>query len=147
MTKLQSQRRDPNDDELGTLQKYVYPAQFFGQLSPEFREDWGRRSRISSMACQALMGEYMGGPQVPNRLDLRPKLPELKGVPTLIIAGEFDVVTPVQVVKTYADGIPGARFEIIENCGHYPYVEQHEQYIKLVKDFLSGQAAPSATGG
>lgn len=132
---IATQRRDPNDEEFSALQKVMYPAQFFGKITPEFRADWSRRSRISSLAVQALSGEFMGSAQVPNRLDLRPQLAAIKA-PTLVIAGKYDVVVPVETARTYATGIPGARFEVIDQSGHYPFVEQNEQFIRLVSDFL-----------
>jgi proline iminopeptidase len=134
---LGAQQRDPNDDELSALQKCMYPTQFFGRLTPEFRKDWSRRAQVSSMAWQALDGEYTGSRGTKDALDLRPDLPKITDTPTLVIAGKYDVVTPPQVVRTYADGIPGARFEVMDLCGHYPYVEQNEAFLTLVRGFLA----------
>jgi len=137
--RLQSQQRDPNDDELSDLQKCMYPTQFFGRLTPEFREDWSRRAKLSSTAWQALSGEYAGGRGTRQPLDLRPDLAKIKDIPTLVIVGKYDVVTPPHVVRTYAEGIPGARFEIIDQCGHHPFVEQNQKFIELVGGFLAGE--------
>jgi len=136
---LAAQRRDPNDDELSAMQEVVYPTQFFGALTPEFKKDWSRRARVSSLVAQAMNMQYMGPPGAPGRLDLRPRLGELKGIPTLVIAGQFDVVAPVETVRTYAQGIPDARFEIIPNAGHYVFVEQNAKFLEAVQPFLTAQ--------
>jgi len=134
---LTAQHRGYNDEELSTMQKLVYPSQFFGRLTPEFRTDWARRCRLSALTFDALRGEYMGGPGQQNEMDLRPQLKSLEGIPTLVVCGEFDVVTPPQIMRTFAEGIPGARFEIIENSGHYPFAEQNAAFIERVRGFLA----------
>ncbi|MCB9849674.1 MAG: alpha/beta fold hydrolase [Phycisphaerales bacterium] len=139
LRKLREEQRDFNDEELGEMQKSFYPAQFFGKMTPEFREDWNRRAKLSALAYHALSTEYFGKTTDPQHLDLRPQLAQLAGVPTLVIAGRFDIVTPPGTVKAYADGIPGARFEVFEKSGHHPFVEENERFVKLVREFLDGK--------
>ncbi|MGV8937936.1 MAG: 3-oxoadipate enol-lactonase [Allorhizobium sp.] len=57
-------------------------------------------------------------------------------VPTLCIVGDQDGATPPALVRATADMIPGARFEVIEGCGHIPCVEQPEQLAALLQKFL-----------
>lgn len=57
-------------------------------------------------------------------------------VPVLCIVGDQDGSTPVEIVKAAADGIKGARFEVIEGCGHIPCVEQPEALAELLQTFL-----------
>lgn len=45
-------------------------------------------------------------------------------VPTLCIAGANDLATPPALVETLAGLIQGARFQMIEDCGHLPSIEQ-----------------------
>ncbi|MBU7023539.1 MAG: alpha/beta hydrolase [Theionarchaea archaeon] len=40
-------------------------------------------------------------------------------IPTLVIAGRQDVLTPLKYSQYLADNIKGARLEIIENCGQF----------------------------
>jgi len=134
--KLREQRRGFNDSELSELQAFFYPAQFFGTMSPEVRKDWSRRSKLSAMVYDAMGPEYFGNETVKNRLDLRPDLGKLKGIPTLVIGGKMDIVTPPSVVRTYAEGIPGAKLELFDNCGHYPFVEHEEKFLAMVNEFL-----------
>ena len=57
--------------------------------------------------------------------------------PTLIIAGADDKVAPPGGSVIMSRQIPGARLEIIENCGHTMTMEQFPTLIALLKDFLS----------
>jgi proline iminopeptidase len=120
-----------NDAEIADLTRLLYPHDFFGVMSPEFQTDWGRRAEVSSMANKAESREFL------QELDLRPELPKIQGIPTLVIAGRFDVVVPPDVVKGFADGIPGARFEVLPLSGHYSFVEENEAWLELVESFLA----------
>lgn len=61
---------------------------------------------------------------------------ELK-LPALLIAGDEDGSTPPELVRDTADLIEGARFELIENAGHLPCVEQAGQYARILQDFIN----------
>jgi pimeloyl-ACP methyl ester carboxylesterase len=56
--------------------------------------------------------------------------------PTLIIFGRDDRVIPSAYGQEFAERIAGSRLEIIERCGHIPAVEQLEQTLELVAEFL-----------
>ncbi len=57
-------------------------------------------------------------------------------LPTLVIAGADDGASPPELVQATAGLIPGASFEVIENAGHLPCVEQPGIYARLLIDFL-----------
>jgi len=57
-------------------------------------------------------------------------------VPTLVVCGEFDQATPPSLNKQVADGIAGARYIELPGCGHCPPLEQPEQFIAAIKDFV-----------
>ncbi len=60
-------------------------------------------------------------------------------VPTLAIAGEYDMPTPVEKAKRIAEKIPGANLEIIPDAGHVCTVEEPEAVNSAIKSFLSAQ--------
>ena len=62
-------------------------------------------------------------------------------VPTLCIVGDQDGSTPPDLVRSTADLIDGARFEIVEGAGHLPCIEQPEKTARLIGDFLSRSVA------
>jgi L-proline amide hydrolase len=57
-------------------------------------------------------------------------------VPTLVISGRYDEVTP-DTARPFAEGIPGARWETFENSSHMPFVEEPEPFFALVNEFLA----------
>ena len=59
-------------------------------------------------------------------------------VPVLCIGGDQDGSTPPELVKAMASLIPGARIEIIESAGHIPCVEQPEEMVALLTEFVHG---------
>ncbi len=68
-----------------------------------------------------------------------PSLADLLGrieVPTLVVAGEHDeVISPRWNART-ARAIPGARLEVIPDCGHTPHEECPDALLEVVRDFL-----------
>lgn len=62
-------------------------------------------------------------------------------VPTLCVVGDQDGSTPPALVRSMADLIPGARFEVIENAGHIPCIEQPAALTALLQRFLAANAA------
>ena len=58
---------------------------------------------------------------------------------TLVIVGEQDLLTPPWVAREVADGIPGARFEVVTGNGssHVLPLERSDDFNQLVMNFLT----------
>jgi pimeloyl-ACP methyl ester carboxylesterase len=69
------------------------------------------------------------------RHDVTAELPEIN-VPTLVLVGEEDDITPPEIVRAMADAIPGASFRQIPDAGHLPNLEQPESFNRELVDFL-----------
>jgi 3-oxoadipate enol-lactonase len=63
--------------------------------------------------------------------------PKIK-VPVLCIVGDQDGSTPPALVRSTADLIPGAGFEVIDDAGHIPCVEQPAALAELLAGFITG---------
>ncbi|MBL0374314.1 proline iminopeptidase-family hydrolase [Rhizobium sp. KVB221] len=59
----------------------------------------------------------------------------LVDVPTLLISGAYDEATPA-TVRPFAEHIPDVRWHIFPNSSHMPHVEEFDDCMKLVGDFL-----------
>lgn len=66
--------------------------------------------------------------------DLHIPLEELK-IPTLIIHGKADPI-PSITAQALHESIPNSQFILMEQCGHFPYVEEPEVYFDYLKTFL-----------
>ncbi len=56
--------------------------------------------------------------------------------PTLIVAGRQDTLTPPAVHEAMAAAIPGARLEIIEDCGHLSTLERPREVSAAMRGWL-----------
>lgn len=66
--------------------------------------------------------------------DALDRLPDVD-VPTLVVAGELDLVCPPRLGRTVADAIPGARFELLAGEAHQPFQESPERFHDLLRRF------------
>lgn len=57
-------------------------------------------------------------------------------LPTLAIAGSEDGSAPPELVRATAELVTGSRFEMIDNAGHLPCVEQPAEYARLLNEFM-----------
>src|SRR5207249_10338492 len=72
--------------------------------------------------------------------------PKLKGrlhrvrIPTLFLWGTADRVLSESYGRAYCEAIPGARFDIIERAGHFPHIEQPDEFARRTLAFVEGTA-------
>ncbi len=63
--------------------------------------------------------------------------PELNGltIPTLIIHGRQDIV-PLWTAYEIQSAIKGSKIVVINNCGHFPYVECPDEMMLAIDNFV-----------
>jgi pimeloyl-ACP methyl ester carboxylesterase len=66
---------------------------------------------------------------------MRTRIPEIK-VPTLILVGNNDQLTPVKWSQYLANNIPTSTLQIIKDAGHFVMTEQPSQLNKAITSFL-----------
>ena len=71
------------------------------------------------------------------RPDARPLLASIK-CPTLVLVGDRDTLTPPDLSKEMADGIPGARLAVIPDCGHLSTIEAPDAVNAALAGWLGG---------
>jgi pimeloyl-ACP methyl ester carboxylesterase len=71
------------------------------------------------------------------RRDQTDLLPEV-GVPTLLVVGREDAITPPSEAETMRRLIPGAQMLIIEDAGHVSNIERPSEFNRAVAEFLGG---------
>lgn len=72
-----------------------------------------------------------------NRVEMRDSLAAIS-CPTIVIHGRDDQSWPLENGEELAQLIPGARLSVIENCGHFPTLDQPEQTNAALRDWLLG---------
>jgi pimeloyl-ACP methyl ester carboxylesterase len=58
-------------------------------------------------------------------------------VPTLVLAGEADLVSPPALMRMLAAHIPGCQFATVPEAGHAAHWEQPEIWNRLVLEFIA----------
>ena len=70
-----------------------------------------------------------------NRPDSRPTLGQIR-VPTLVVVGGEDVLTPPHLAESMAKGIAGARLVVLGEAGHLSNLERPEAFADAVRGFV-----------
>ncbi len=101
------------------------------EVSPHIVENFVQRMKLPN-AKFAFMSTLLGlknAPEIITRL-------EVIAAPTLVVWGELDPVIPVKYAEYFVKQIRDCRFYQMQNCGHTPYVDDPENFSKIVLDFL-----------
>ncbi len=73
-----------------------------------------------------------------RRFDLNPELPKFS-FPTLVVTGRYDFNVAPSVAWKIHKAIPGSRFVVFEKSGHIPYLEERDEFVRVIGDFLVGR--------
>ena len=103
----------------------------FERLVPALVQDMSRRPIARETILRAVACDRAQDPlPAARRVDAA----------TLILAGAEDGLTGWPHAGALADAIPGARAELIADCGHTPQVERPAEVARAVVAFLTGRA-------
>jgi pimeloyl-ACP methyl ester carboxylesterase len=72
--------------------------------------------------------------------DARPWLRDID-IPTLVVCGEDDRVTGMNVSKVLVDELRHASLLVIADAGHAPHIEQPERFARALGEFLQGRGS------
>ena len=61
-------------------------------------------------------------------------------IPTLFLWGIADRILSEAYGRAYCAAVPGARFEPIERAGHFPHIEQPDEFARRIFAFTQGQS-------
>jgi proline iminopeptidase len=70
-------------------------------------------------------------------MDFRPRLKRI-ACPTLVMAGAKDPRCPMELSRMLVESIRPdmVRFEVFDECGHGPHVEEPERTMALLREFI-----------
>jgi proline iminopeptidase len=57
-------------------------------------------------------------------------------VPTLVVVGRNDILTPMMDQMAYADGIRSSCAIVFNDSGHFPFLEERDLFTRVAKEFL-----------
>jgi pimeloyl-ACP methyl ester carboxylesterase len=119
------------------------PKVGFGRLiTPGLRVTFGRRPRWADVrAAAAMAGNTTGEAFVGIREELtlhqrREALAVLAEIPTVVMAGSWDVLTPMRHSRAISDALPSAEFVIYPKAGHMLPLERSEDVARRISSLM-----------
>jgi pimeloyl-ACP methyl ester carboxylesterase len=122
----------------GPLDQGRSMAEIAAALMPTMR---GAKSDSEGLAlAQRIMAAvppetYRKAVQLLTTFDRREHLPKTR-VPTLLVAGSDDRVAPPAVLEKMSKRIPGARYVLLEGCGHLGPMDRPDAFNAVLENFL-----------
>ena len=123
-------------EDLAQLTADQLPFDFADPLDPRIA-DYVERTKDTVYApdvLRAFSGEDYGG------IELEDRLGEVAS-PTLVLAGRHDRVCAPEASEAIATAVRGAELHVFEESGHMTFVEQQDEYVAVVRDFLDRRVA------
>jgi proline iminopeptidase len=126
------------DEELAAIVLRELPFYFATYGSPE--QDY-----VGSLEGEVPVGDALKlfNDEVFGTFDLRPELARISA-PTLVLTGQDDFICGPVNARELAEGIEGAELVLLEDCGHFVFVEQPERFAEAIGSFLAAAESPSA---
>jgi pimeloyl-ACP methyl ester carboxylesterase len=72
-----------------------------------------------------------------QRVSATDRLYLAEGMPTLIVWGERDPMIPVAHGRAAHEQIPHSRLELFPKAGHYPFEEDPERFVEVLRSFIA----------
>lgn len=121
-------RRGPEQIMMNFIERESFVDKSFSRPIPVRAVDWIRPPRGRT-----------DWHRVARRLDYRPQLGEI-AAPALLMCGRDDPQYPLSCSEELASAIPLSRLVVFERSGHYPFIEEAEQFWSEAGAFLSEPA-------
>jgi pimeloyl-ACP methyl ester carboxylesterase len=103
----------------------------YGPLASEEMVRLGREEMLA-IGPEVLLGDFLAC----DRFDVMDRLGEVR-LPTLVLCGEEDQLTPLKYSQFLVDHIPGARLVTIPEAGHMVMLEKPQETTDAIAEFSS----------
>lgn len=100
-----------------------YDIAFLDSLHLSLNKDYIKTSRLLQNSAKDLT-EY----------DFHPDLKKIQS-PTLLIYGSYDPLTELAGTRIH-QAIVKSEFKILDNCGHFPFIEKQDEFKTIIMDFM-----------
>lgn len=121
-----------DENEISNAYRKLFSAYIFDQ---EKIKDLNLRFNVASAQSGFKVMEEMSKTSwLQPGIDLFPQLKKLK-VPTLVLHGKQDIV-PAWTAKEIHEAIPNSEITMLDDCGHFPYIEKPKEFFSSLELFL-----------
>lgn len=115
--------------ELKRFEQEVMPLYWHQGFKPEYVADLFSNPMVNMDIATYMMGTLS------KEYDLRPYLPDI-AVPTLVLQGRYDWVTPMAGAVEMAEKIPNTHLHVFEHSGHMVFMEEPEELIAVLRGWI-----------
>jgi pimeloyl-ACP methyl ester carboxylesterase len=106
-------------------------------VHPERQADQDLQDVVLGMMRDTGAGAYIRQQRaIMARVDSRPNLPGIE-VPTLVLVGEGDAITPPEIAREMAEMIEWASLVVVPESGHLSTLEQPERVTQALRLWLN----------
>ncbi len=106
-------------------------SMYFHRFDPEVAADIDRRTTYRAAAYDR------GALSLLPAFDVTARIPAIVA-PTLALAGRHDWIAPAREgAERIAAAIPGAQSVVFEESGHFPFIEEQDQFVRVVRAWLA----------
>ena len=119
-----------NEAELKRFEQEVMPLYWHQGFKQEYIGDLFGNPLVNMDIATYMMGTLS------KEYDLRPYLQDIH-VPTLVLQGRYDWVTPMAGAQEMARSIPNAQLHIFEHSSHMVFIEEPDELVTVLKHWIS----------
>jgi proline iminopeptidase len=116
--------------ELKRFEREIMPLYWHQQVAPAIISEMFENPLLNMDIATYMMGTLS------KEYDLRPHLPEIK-IPTLVLQGRYDWVTPMSGAQEMARSIPNTRLHIFEHSSHMVFMEEPDELVSVLKGWIT----------
>jgi pimeloyl-ACP methyl ester carboxylesterase len=108
------------------------------RTGPDIEELWRGFSSLGDVGARHAFFHSLRAVIDPGgqRVDARDRIYLAERVPTMLMWGERDRIIPVHHGPAAAEQIPGSRFEVFPDSGHFPHRDEPRRFVKVLSDFI-----------
>lgn len=123
------QKFPTTQQEFDVYIKSITPFFFSSMANLEKNRDVFEKTSLSFAATQGQ------GQSDRSSVDLAAFLPVMK-IPALVIVGADDFICPPSAAEYLHREIPNSKLLVIENAGHFPWLEEPQQFFEGIRTFV-----------
>lgn len=111
---------------------YIYSPGFYNTNSRWMDE---RKTLLSSVFTKSYLDGMIRLIESSEGYDIREELHKIE-VPTLIVASDYDYITPSHEAEYIHKQIKNSNFVMLKDCGHASMYEKPNEFVTLINGFL-----------
>ena len=117
------------DERLRRAMRIVYPFYWYNPPA-----DYYLDQDINTLNLNARANAEIWSAE-PESFDITDQLGDIS-VPTLVMVGRHDIVTPVDQARIIKDKVPNSYLVVFEHSGHYPFYEENSLWVDWIRTFM-----------